>query len=416
MKLICRALLAALLAAPHHSALALDPDQVERWAEDIAFYRETLPARHIDLYHTVSRERFEGELDRLLAELPSLSEARVIFHLMRITRLINDGHTQFPIMAGPHAHYPLRFRLFGDEVRVIAAADPYRAYIGARVVAIAGQPTARVLELLSPVVQGVENPFSLKSSLAFHLTVDDMLYAAGITGRRGAADFTFQHDAGEPASVTLTAVPMEAFAESTRPRPQPGSRFGEPSIRHSDGLWLKTDPDSATALLYFSTYPPFEDMLAFAEQVRERLERLSIRNIVIDLRDNGGGDFYTGLALSQPLLMTGSINWREGVYVLIGRDTFSAAMSNAAQYRQILNATLVGEPTGANPVGYQELGSFRLPNSNRAVFYSQRRYRFQETATPGIQPDVLIETDAEAYFSGSDRALEWVMQDIERRQ
>ncbi len=73
-----------------------------------------------------------------------------------------------------------------------------------------------------------------------------------------------------------------------------------------------------------------------------------------------------------------NIDWQDGVYVLIGRKTFSAAMSNAVQYEQIFNAKLVGEPTGGNPVGFQELGTFHLPNADRAVFYSKRHYRFQE--------------------------------------
>lgn len=413
MKFISAFLFSILVSAlTAGNARALDAKQAEHWKEDIRYYHETLLDRHIDLYHSVSEEELVQELEQLIARLPSLREPKVIFELMRITRLINDGHTQFPIMAGPHTHYPFRFRLFGQEVRVIAAAEAYQTYLRARVTAIDGKPVSEVLEILSPAVQAVENDYSLQSSLAFHLTVDNMLYAAGITQNPGSANFSFETEAGLVKTVAVASVSMNEFVQQTQRRIDRNPGFGDPVIANSEGLWLATSKETETAYLYFSDYPSFEEMLDFSQRVSERLQMEQIRNIIIDLRDNGGGDFYTGLALSQPILVTESIDWVNGVYVLIGRDTFSAAMSNAVQFRQILNARLVGEPTGANPVGYQELGSFRLPHSKRMVFYSTRRYRFQESATAGVQPDIHIELDSAAFLTGNDQALNWVRADI----
>ena len=409
------ALVCSLAAFTASSAIALDAAHVERWEEDIRHFHQQLLAHHIDLYHSVGRQEFEHELERLIEQLPVLREHQVVLELMRITRLVGDGHTQLPIMASPHTHYPLRFRLFGDEVRVVAAAEAYQSHLGARVVAIGGQPIDEVLQTLRPVVQGVENPFSLQSSLAFHLTIEEMLHAAGITQQAGAAQFSFETDAGDLTSQIVTSVSMHEFVEQTRHRVATRPDFGDRAIEHSDGLWLSTDEATASAYLYFSSYPTFDEMLEFAQRAAEHLDANDIRHLVIDLRDNGGGDFFVGLAMAHPMLMTDSLDWKNGVYALIGRDTFSAAMSNAVQFRQILNARLIGEPTGANPVGYQELGSFELPNSKRLVTYSQRLYRFQQAATQGVQPDVLIATDAATYFAGVDAALDWVMNDIAGR-
>ena len=91
-------------------------------------------------------------------------------------------------------------------------------------------------------------------------------------------------------------------------------------------------------------------------------------------------------------------------------------MSNAVQYRQILNATLVGEPTGANPVGYQDAGTFTLPNSGWVVMYSKRLYRFQETPTEGVQPDIFIAPDLASLKQGRDHQLEWILDDIRKRR
>ena len=132
------------------------------------------------------------------------------------------------------------------------------------------------------------------------------------------------------------------------------------------------------------------------------------------MRNNAGGDYFVGLYLISALLRVDSLDWDDGVYVLIGNRTFSAGMSNATHFRQMLNATLVGEPTGANPNGYQEVGRARLPNSQYAFSYSKRIYRFQDNNTPGVQPDVLVKTSWQDYKKGKDEALQWVLNRISR--
>lgn len=154
----------------------------------------------------------------------------------------------------------------------------------------------------------------------------------------------------------------------------------------------------------------------FAKDVKDYLDNNKIKNLIIDLRNNGGGDFFVGLRMAWPLVLVDSLDWEHGVYTLIGNSTYSAAMSNAAQYRQLLNAKLVGEPTGGNPVGYQDMGQFSLPNSGWTITYSKRNYRFQEFFSEGVQPDVLIEQDWPSYLKGIDQSLAWVLDDIRKKQ
>ncbi|MBB3061528.1 hypothetical protein FHS09_002366 [Microbulbifer rhizosphaerae] len=75
----------------------------------------------------------------------------------------------------------------------------------------------------------------------------------------------------------------------------------------------------------------------------------------------------------------------------------------------------MGEPTGGNPVGYQDMDSFSLPNSGWTITYSKRNYRFQDNYSEGVQPDVPIEIDWESYRRGIDKPLAWVLADIASR-
>lgn len=153
-------------------------------------------------------------------------------------------------------------------------------------------------------------------------------------------------------------------------------------------------------------------MNEFSENVYDFIQQNKSKHLIIDLRDNYGGDFFIGQILASWLNASDSIDWKSRVYVLVDRVTYSAAMVNALQFKQLLNAKVVGEPTGANPNGYQDLGQFKLPNSNLLITYTKRLFRLQDIDTKGLQPDVLITPKWDNYKKGVDEVLDWVLNDI----
>jgi hypothetical protein len=74
------------------------------------------------------------------------------------------------------------------------------------------------------------------------------------------------------------------------------------------------------------------------------IKREHPEKVMIDLPENEGGDFNVGMKyLIEPLAKDSDINQKGHLFVLIGPDTFSAAMSNAGQFRMKTQATLVGQ-------------------------------------------------------------------------
>ena len=108
-----------------------------------------------------------------------------------------------------------------------------------------------------------------------------------------------------------------------------------------------------------------------------------------------------------------SLNWQNGIYTLMNNKTFSAAMSNVAQFKQLLNAQLIGEPTGAKPSGYQDMGEFVLPNSKRVVTFSKRIYEFLDSGDNAIYPDVHIALKIEDFQINKDTQLVYVLKKVE---
>src|ERR1022692_2809502 len=95
--------------------------------------------------------------------------------------------------------------------------------------------------------------------------------------------------------------------------------------------------------------------------------------LVIDLRQNSGGDYTVGERwLIHPIRELASINRKGHLFVLVGAVTFSAAMNNAAQFRSQTAALLVGQTIGEKPNSYAEPRNMTLPNSHLTVRYSTR--------------------------------------------
>ena len=227
----------------------------------------------MNLYHSVSEKDFADEVVRLKRRLADLTEPQIVMELMRLTRLVNDGHTSFSIMSQPHHHFPMRFRLFDGDVRVVKSTNAQRRYLNSKLVAIDGKPISDVLSTLSPIVQHVENEFSLRESLMFGLTQDELLHAAGITDSAGQASLAFENDDGSEHRLTIDSVTMGEFVTNTKVSVNKRRVFTSRSVTHSDNLNLSYDAATKAAYINFSEYGDLEEMNVFADAVNDFLNK-----------------------------------------------------------------------------------------------------------------------------------------------
>src|SRR5262249_47578330 len=69
----------------------------------------------------------------------------------------------------------------------------------------------------------------------------------------------------------------------------------------------------------------------------------------LDMRWNGGGNNFLNEPLVNGLVQCRKVNRPGHLFVIAGRNTFSAAMCAAAQIDWHTKAVFVGEPTGSSP-------------------------------------------------------------------
>ncbi len=378
------------------------------WRDDLRYLARELPSRHINAFHTVSREAFAGEVARLDAAIPRLNGDEVLVGLMRIVALVGDGHTHLDLPPS-FLRYPIELQWFGDELHVVAAAAPYHSTVGARVLAIGSTPIQDVMTRATQIVPRGENDGRTRLLATMQLTSPEVLRGLGLVANRESASFALELATGERATITFSPAGMGNFSSW---RLAAGEKPALYLKRLNEGWWTEFLPDTQTLYFSFTRYPPEAEFRERAAALGKLIDESHARRLVIDLRRNQGGDFTRFRQVLLPIIKArAAINKKGGLFVITGPGTFSAATVNALDLRNQANAILVGSPTGMRPTHYGEHAEFRLPNSGFRISYSTQHYRFGVETDSAVVPDQQIEPTWADFHAGRDPLMEWILKE-----
>jgi hypothetical protein len=376
----------------------------EQWHEDLAFLARELPKRHANAFHFIARERFEAEVAELNGKLDHLNSDEIYVGMDHIATSIGDGHT-YVELPEDDAEFPIRILRFGDEYRLAETASGNENGLGARVIKIGDTPVQHIQELLLSLTPSDETEVLRDSRATRFLSMGILLHGLGVIQDRNRARYTLADDSGKEFSLDTHAVgPAEdsklkwvyAFKEGPLFRQRPDESF-----------WYTFLPESHTVYCSFRGY---HDLGKYSKGLFDLIKQQHPDKLVIDMRQNGGGDYNVGLRhVVHPIRDLADINRKGHLFVLVGPNTFSAAMSNSAHFRYQTNAILVGQQIGEKPNSYQEAREMKLPNSHWTVRYSVKFYKFVESGENMIRPDQEIIPSWDDYRSGRDPVLEWVL-------
>ncbi|HSN58485.1 MAG TPA: S41 family peptidase [Clostridiaceae bacterium] len=149
----------------------------------------------------------------------------------------------------------------------------------------------------------------------------------------------------------------------------------------------------------------------FTEGIINLIEGTAVECLIIDLRNNLGGNSMLLEPFIGSLEKCGKINKEGALYVIIGRDTFSSALLNAYAIKNKTKAVLVGEPSGGKPNCYGEVESFKLDNSKVKICYSSKYYKLvKNDRVMSLFPDVERLVTFKDYIEMRDPCLDYILQ------
>jgi hypothetical protein len=422
----------ALLITCHSDTYAAVPAEwVGLWEEDLRAAQAQAPEAHPNLFHAIEREAWDDQLDTLISRLATLDHYEIAVELAVIMASVKDGHTRLTLPLAPgiefmqgHSNtpdpkipellfhqFPLRLFIDSNGVYIARISREHAAHVGRRVVRLGTMTIDEAVAAVSPTVRH-DNEMQLLHHLPMHLVLAEVLLARGVIDDRSRLEI--EVEGGD--TFTLTAVPRGESVAWVDARSEAQTPLYLQNTERK--FWLIFVEESQTIYLQFNeVYDMDEESLAeFAERLTATSAERRAQALVVDLRNNRGGDNSLSLPLLHAIICS-NLNQAGRLFTLVGRTTFSAAMMFALNLERHTNTLFAGEATGSSGNHYGDSRKTQLPNSGLTMRVSTRYHQNDFTDNrPYIPPHLPAEITMDDYINGRDPAMETVMAIVRDRQ
>jgi hypothetical protein len=389
---------------------------------DLDLLVDRLEAIHPNPYLDEGEAPFRDRVARIREDLATMTEAGFLVAIMDLMgHRDRDGHSGAWAMAqtGSRLHaWPIWLWEFPDGLRIVAAREPYDELIGARVTMVGGASAEDAIATVESLVPR-DNASTLRGNLPIYLTLPEVLDELGLV-QPGDPGLTLELVDGTTRALTPEALPIETFRDwifgvygGRYPAGLPPDDDGPLYRKHHDlAFWTEAQTTPAMFYVGYNEVRRTSGSRTIDELASEITAAAAAdpkRPIVVDLRNNGGGDNNTYGPLRRAIEAVAHAN-PGSVALITGRGTFSAAGNFVTELLvgpEKAGIRLVGEPPGGGLNIYGDVQVVTLPNSGIVVLVSAR---YHEKA-PGdtrleLTPDAPAEVSWTDYVAGRDPVTE----------
>lgn len=391
----------------------------------------TISQVHPDMFATCNQGKFLAEVARIKQQLPDSASKVDLYRLAApLVAELGDGHTSlyFPLNDVFHRdtpRMPLSVKASPDfKIKANWCIDSIIPQ-GAEIISINGHSCKEMLEEMMKYVSGERDFYRLERACNDFTAFFQLLYAA--------PDYEVAYrPVGSKKVLTAKFQPI-SYDELKKQRPSKQTAPQKPAYSF---YILKKEK---TAVMDFRSFNDARRMKVFADSMFRTLRKENIANLIIDVRNNGGGNSTVGDTLlryispypfeqmgkalvrvtptTQRLLGNKNIqpgwylfnpeaegelisplsseqgHYQGKVYLLTSHHTFSSASSFAWAFKQFGMGTVVGEESGGMNVSFGDILFYHLPVSRLACSISYKRfwqYGADEADIHGTLPDCSV--------------------------
>jgi len=420
----------------------------EQVTDDIDFAVKMLEDVHPDPYSIISKEDFYRKVDsmkKMLPEIVSDKDASKTFG--KIYALIKDGHTRKELSFNfPVKFLPYKFKIM-DERIFVARNFGYRNLIpiGSEIISINGKSSQQYLQEISHLFSWDNISFrniSLQYPILYSLWDDCRNYKV-----------TYKTPEGKTKSIRTSGGLFSLLQLSK-------GELGQLGIRSN--YQYKSISDSI-AYIEFNSFTDLEQFKIFLDSTFTAIKKENVKHLIIDIRQNGGGNSSLGDELMQyiskkdfiqfettfvkisdelmnkkrlehidsaerkvgtiyrsdaPLieLRDNPLRFTGKSYLLVGGNTFSSASSFTSAFQCFEVGAIIGSETGGLTVCFGDVYSFKLPetNFNMGISYKKFYQACGKDDRRGIIPDYIVENTIEDDLKSFDRVLDFTLDLIKK--
>lgn len=398
-------------------ALAAGDTKNER-LEDLDFLIETLDENHPDFYSNTSKQQVQEKKQDIADHADDMSGLDFAIALSELAAMGGDSHTSISVgseLAQSMKFIPIAAGWFDGRVTITALPIEYSENVGMELAGINGHTLSDIMSSVSQMIS-YDNEVRLRRSFLSVVYSADVLAHYGFSEPDAqSAALNLRDGEGKEITLDLPVVNFDKFQEMT----QGGLatintlRKAVPPTEPADAYYKMFDLDENTVYIQYNRCMEAPDlpMSEFAEAVKNALN--SRNRLIIDLRNNSGG---SDGVLNPVVYQAQQLIARGGeAYVLAGENTFSSALINTVQLKDV-GAVFVGEPTGGSVDHFGQVTGFELPNSKTRGQYSNKFIDlgalYQAAQPYGVEsfkPDIEASQSFEDYINGVDSVVQYIL-------
>jgi hypothetical protein len=429
----------------------ISPDELK---EDLDFLFKTIEEVHPNMYAYISKEDFFQLLNQLYKQVAHPMNRIEFFKLVApVVASLENGHTQLYPPDKDFRGYlnkggkiiPLEFRWDGQNLILDKNYGPQELPVGGRVLEINGQDANELIAKFAryfPDEFRNNNPGWAAKGLIHCLWLEY----------------------GQTERLNIRIRPVNGIENAYNVKGIPFSQFqackNEQQVHKQQLYSYRYIPEYNTGLIELRGFHNSAQYKDFLEKTFRQLKAKITANLIIDIRQNPGGntsagdvflDYLTDKPFRQyeeyrikasaqvmglpyikehlpddvkigavvtppssfrkPKDNPNTLRFNGRKFVLIGQVTFSAANAFASAVKCFNIATLIGEETGGTTTCYGDIFRIDLPNSGLSAACSMK-YFVEAGGKPdgrGVLPDYEVKQKPEDTAKGVDTVLQFTL-------
>jgi len=388
----------------------MDEVRIEKWRKDIDQLAESLPEKHKNLFYKTKDKAFYNKIDRLKKNLHMFDDVEILVNITKIVASARDAHTS--VIFPARSFLPFKFYWFEEGIFIVAGTPEHGDLVNSRLEGVNGMPVEEIISRLRKVVS-YENESFLKSQLPHYLSIAEVLYGLEIVDETSLVELDLKGVAGD---AFRAVVPTVSIKELNAISADNNEDFGKLPLYRRNAerkYWSYLIEENKTLYFNYNSCREMDDisLADSTDGIIDMIEGAAVECLIIDMRNNLGGNSTLLEPFIEWLKNCGKINKEGALYVIIGRDTFSSALLNAYAIKNKTKAVLVGEPSGGKPNCYGEVESFKLGNSKVKICYSSKYYKLiKSDRVMSLFPDVERLVTFKDYIEMRDPCLDYILQ------
>ncbi len=370
------------------------------WQSDIEQVRQELPRLHNNFFHAKNEDKFYSMIDRLAQQFSNMDTYGIVMELAKIVATSRDAHTA--VMLPQNYRLPFDCYPFAEGLYITATNEEDKELLHTKILKFEACETGDAYKKLTEIIPHENLQFVL-SSLPSFITCVDILYGTGIITNPEEIVLTVENGEGKAFKHTARPLRYEDYQRAV------SSSKILPLYRQNRERFYWSSFDSGILYVNYNKCREMETLSVreFTETLKNEItSNTGIAKVVIDFRNNQGGNSE----LFKPFLVwlsgNKNINQKGRLFAIVGRDTFSSASLNVFYLKYNTNAIFVGEPTGAKPNHFGEVQYLELESSGLMIRYSTKYYELvDDDEQLFFVPDIVRKVSFADYVRGIDNCM-----------